>query len=62
MLILVVKELLWVNLLSDMQIMSNVVLIKLGNSLNFSVCRVRRARTVCGAREDIFRCMTVRSL
>ena len=50
MLILVVKELFLVILLSDIQIMSNLVLIKLRNSLSLSICR---------AREDIFRCMTV---
>ena len=53
MLILVVKELFLVILLSDIQIMSNVVLIKLRNSLSLSMCR---------ARQDIFRYMTVRSL
>ena len=40
-------------LLSDIHIMSNLVLIKLRNSLSLSMCR---------AGEDIFSCMTVRSL
>ena len=51
MLILVVKELFLVILLSDIQIMSNLVMLR--NSLSLSICRTR---------EDIFRCMTVRSL
>ena len=51
MLILVVKELFLVILLSDIQIMSNLVMLR--NSLSLSIFRTR---------EDIFRCMTVRSL
>ena len=40
-------------LLSDIQIMSNLVLIKLQNNLSLSMCSTREA---------ILRCMTVRSL
>ena len=40
-------------MLSDIEVMSNLVLIKQKNSLSLLMCR---------AREDILRCMIVRSL